>query len=266
MLLLLISYNQLLGQKRQTISLNDEWILRSIDENEKIPFKVPQDFQNPGDGWYSGSVPKQVQEFILERKELPDPRFGDNAALWVKIFEKEWVYCKQFKTPVQAGNVELCLQGLDTEADIILNGKKIAYANNMHRRWRIPVSEYMNKNGKLNTLIIRFYPPRRIIGNRISKEGKLDFPEYKYLRKTESDFSSYLGARPDFLKMGIFDDVYLDILPKSYFGDVYVRSELLETFSRADVLVSPEIRGGKDVVIKYELLSPDGANNKRINY
>jgi beta-mannosidase len=257
-LLLIVFQNIVTGQERQSLSLNEGWILKSMEENEKLPSSFPKDFKNPGAEWYFGSVPKQVQEFILERKELPDPGYGDNAALWVKVFEKDWLYCNQFKTPANSENVELCLLGLDTEVDIILNGKKIVYANNMHRRWRIPVSGYLNKNGKINTLLLRFYPPRRIIGSIIAKEGKPDFPEYKYLRKTESDFGSYLGARPDFLKMGIFDDVYLDILPMSYFGEVYCRSELSENFSHAEVVVSPDIRGGKDAVVKYELLSPNG--------
>lgn len=258
MLLLLVLQNQILGQKRQKISLNDEWILRSIGENEKIPGKMPENFRNPGKDWYSGAVPKQVQEFILEKGELPDPHFGDNAAQWVSVFEKEWIYCKKFQTPGKSDNIELCFMGLDTEVDVLLNGRKIAYFNNMHRRWRIPVSKFLNAPGKTNTLILRFYPPRRIINSIVAKKGSVDFPSYKNIRKAEADFGSYLGARPDFLKMGIFDDVYLDILPQSYLKDVYVRSELSENHSKAQVIISPEIMGGINTVISYELFSPDG--------
>ena len=67
-LLLIVFQNIVTGQERQSLSLNDAWILRSLEENEKLPSAFPGDFSNPGTGWYFGSVPKQVQEFILERK------------------------------------------------------------------------------------------------------------------------------------------------------------------------------------------------------
>jgi len=155
LLFLLIIQIRVCAQKRQSFSLNEEWIVKSMERNEKIPEMLPKDFKTPGKGWYSGAVPKQVQEFILEKEELPDPHFGDNAAQWVPVFQKDWLYCKRFITPVQSGKIELCFKGLDTGADIILNGKMIAYCNNMHKRWRIPVEKYLNPVGRSNTLILR---------------------------------------------------------------------------------------------------------------
>lgn len=259
LIFLFIIQDTVYGQKRQSISLNEDWIVKSMEGNEKIPEKLPKDFKTSGNGWYAGAVPKQVQEFILEKGELPDPHFGDNAAQWVPVFQKDWLYGKRFITPAHPGKIELCFKGLDTGADIILNGKKIAYCNNMHKRWRIPVEKYLNAAGRSNTLILRFYSVKRMISKIAAEGGSFKItPSARYIRKSEYDFANSLGANPNFLKMGIFDDVYLEILPKENFGNVFVRSELSDNYSHAEVVVSPDISGGMTSAISYELISPTG--------
>ena len=250
---------QITAQKRNPVSLNEEWILRSMTDNEVIPLVLPSDFNDPGPGWYHGSVPAQVQEFILAKKELPDPHFGDNAEKWVSVFLKDWLYCKKFITPVHSGSVELCLSGLDTGADVFLNGKNIAYCNNMHKRWRIPVTKYLHASGKQNTLMLRFYPVKKMIERITAGGGSFTLkPSARYIRKAEYDFANTLGVNPNFLKTGIFDEVYLDVLPSAYFGNVYVRSHLSEDQSQAEVVISPDIKGTGNPMVGYKLESPDG--------
>ena len=246
------------AQPRRQISLNEQWIVKPIAAAEAMPERFPDDFKNPGKGWYAGNMPKQVQEFIFEQGELPDPHIGDNAALWVPVFEQDWLYGKRFITPKSAGNIALCFSGLDTEVDVLLNGEKIAVCNNMNRRWVIPVGKQLRAAGEENILLLRFRSPKAVMQEKAANQGKSDVKASKFLRKCHADFSSYLGARPDFIKMGIFDEVHLDLLLAEYFGDVYVRSELTDNFSQARVIVSPDIQSGKTSDISYELFSPAG--------
>ena len=246
------------AQPRRQISLNEQWIVKPIAAAEAMPERFPDDFKNPGKGWYAGNMPKQVQEFIFEQGELPDPHIGDNAALWVPVFEQDWLYGKRFITPKSAGNIALCFSGLDTEVDVLLNGEKIAVCNNMNRRWVIPVGKQLRAAGEENILLLRFHSPKAVMQQKAANQGKSDVKASKFLRKCHADFSSYLGARPDFIKMGIFDEVHLDLLLAEYFGDVYVRSELTDNFSQARVIVSPDIQSGKTSDISYELFSPAG--------
>ena len=53
------------AQVRQQISLNDSWLVRSLEESESLPSTLPESFENPGSDWYAGDMPKQVQEFII---------------------------------------------------------------------------------------------------------------------------------------------------------------------------------------------------------
>ncbi|MFC2115087.1 glycoside hydrolase family 2 protein [Bacteroidota bacterium] len=247
------------AQVRQQISLNDDWLVKSLEESESIPADLPGNFKKPGSGWYPGDMPKQVQELILEKGELPDPSIGDNAAKWVPVFQKDWLYCKRFKTPDNYTDVSICFLGLDTEVDIYLNGQKIAYANNMFRRWSIPIQNYLNPAGKENTLMLRFSPPTSGLTAYGSLSEQFASRPQLLIRKSWADFNSYLGANPNFLKMGIFDEVYLDLLPKSYFGEVYVRTELFTDQSSANVIIKPDLAAQGKFRISYELLSPDGS-------
>ncbi len=58
--------------------------------------------------------------------------------------------------------------------------------------------------------------------------------------------------------MGIFGDVYLDVLPDIYLGDPYVKSILSDHFTKAEVLVEPDAINTNHPTIAYELISPLG--------
>jgi hypothetical protein len=246
------------AQPRQQISLNEQWIVKSVAVGEATPENLPVDFKTPGKDWYAGNMPKQAQEFVFERGELPDPHVGDNVARWLPVFEKDWVYCKRFPTPRFQGNIALGLLGLDTEVDVFLNGKKVAACDNMFRRWKVPITPQLRAEGEENLLLLRFRSPRAALRRLAEVHSQSDFKVLKYLRKCFSDFGAYMGARPDFLKMGIFDAVYLDLLPAEHFGEVYVRSELTGDFSQARVIVAPDVQHPQAARISYELFSPAG--------
>ena len=247
-----------LAQKRQEIILKDDWLVKELAPGETIPEKIPSDITKAGDEWYNCSMPKQVQELLSGNNMLPDPHFGDNAAKWTTVFEKDWIYIKRFISPRSDNEIYLCFDGLDTRADILLNGEKIAECNSMFRHFRFPVKKNLMPEGKENILIVRFYSPVGYINSIVREVGKQPYNNNKYLRKSISDFSSYMGARPNFLKIGIFGNVYLDVVPDSWFGDVFIRPRLNEDHSKARIIVSPDVRGAGDLRISFLLNDPDG--------
>jgi beta-mannosidase len=203
-------------------------------------------------------MPCQVQELVYERKILPDPHYGDNAAKWTTVFDKDWIYVTRFISPKSTNEVFLCFDGLDTRADILLNGQKVAECNSMFIHFRFPVKKILLPAGRENILAVRFYSPTEFISSIAAKTGKQPYADLKYLRKCYTDFGSYMGARPNFLKMGIFDNVYLDVVPASFLGDVYIRSRLNKDYSNAKIVISPDVNGNNDLKINYILGSPGG--------
>jgi len=246
------------ARKRQQIILNDNWLVKEIRPDEKLPEQIPVDFSKAGPDWYNSSMPKQVQELVFAKNKLPDPHYGDNAAKWTTVFDQDWVYIKRFNSPKSTNEIFLCFDGLDTRADILLNGQKIAECNSMFRHFRFPVKKILLPPGKENILILRFYSPSKYISSIASRVGNQSYADLKYLRKCYTDFGSYMGAQPNFLKMGIFDNVYLDVVPASYLGDVYIRSQLNRDYSNAKIIVSPDVKGAINLKINYLLYSPDG--------
>ena len=257
-ILMVLEINTIFAQKRQQIILKDNWLVKEIGPGEQLPGQIPSDFSKAGSEWYLSSMPRQVQELLLAKNKLPDPHYGDNAAKWTTVFDQDWVYVNRFISPKSNNEIFLCFDGLDTRADVLLNGQKIAECNSMFRHFRFPVKKNLMAAGKENTLIVRFYSPTKYISSIVAKIGKQPYDDIKYLRKCYSDFGSYMGARPNFLKIGIFDNVYLDVVPDSWFGDVYIRSRLNEEFSSAKIVISPDVKGASDLKIKYLLNAPDG--------
>jgi len=244
------------GQQREQIDLNENWKVTSLKTNDESEVNQMH-MDDRSLKWYKGDMPKQVQEFIYGNGELPDPVVEDNAQLWVDVFKKDWIYFKEFETPDFIGDINLCFDGLDTEVDIFLNGEKLAYCNNMHRRWRLPLKGKLNARGEKNSLMLRFYPPQKVMDKFKILYPDSDVKPLKYIRKTESDFKSYMGARPHFMKVGIFDEVYLDLLPDAYFGDVQVQSFLNNDFSSAEIRIDSDIENSKGLTVEYQIFKPE---------
>jgi len=250
------------AQNRERIDLNKNWKVTSLqpgDESKGIPIKM----DDASLLWYKGDMPKQVQEFIYDNGELPDPVVRDNAKLWVDVFKKDWLYFKEFETPDFKGDINLCFDGLDTEVDVFLNGEKLAYCNNMHRRWSLPLKGKLKARGEKNSLILRFYPPEKMMNKFKSLYPDSDVNSLKYIRKNESDFKSYMGSRPHFKKVGIYNNVYLDLLPEAYFGDVQVQSFMNNDFSSAEIEVNSDIKSYENQTLEYQIFAPDGKSVKK---
>ena len=98
-------------------------LVKEIGPDERLPERVPSDFTKAGSEWSLSSMPKQVQELVLEKNKLPDPYYGDNAAKWTTVFDQDWVYINRFISPQSNNEIFLCFDGFDTLADVLLNGQ-----------------------------------------------------------------------------------------------------------------------------------------------
>ena len=110
--------------------------------------------------WLPATVPGSVQTDLMALKLIPDPYWRDDEAKvqWVGL--SNWQYRKSFDVDaatLSRAHVDLVFDGLDTFADVYLNGRKILAADNMFRRWRVPVKTLLRAG--TNTLEVRLYSP-----------------------------------------------------------------------------------------------------------
>ena len=102
-------------------------------------------------------VPSVVQQSLYENGIIPHPYLGtvENDLLWIS--DHVWDYTLHFDVDsLLFGKevVELVFEGLDTYADISLNGYELLSVDNQFREWKVDVKPYLKE--KDNLLVVRF--------------------------------------------------------------------------------------------------------------
>ena len=103
-------------------------------------------------------VPGEVHLDLMRHGLIPDPRIGSNidSVQWVE--QVGWTYtCRFHRGSVPSTeHVDLVLGGLDTYAEVRLNGRTVLQADNMFRTWRVDVKQALVPG--MNRLEVAFLP------------------------------------------------------------------------------------------------------------
>jgi len=185
--------------------LNNKWFLKPLTKRE-----IPVELNFPEQG-IPATVPGTVHTDLLKTGLIPDPFYGDNEIRLKWIHENDWIYETRFDLPAEFNLKKplfLVFQGIDTIAEIYLNGELLLKTDNMFRTYEIPVHQKAKK--KTNYLEVHFLSPTKY-GQKLKKEyGKLPVAqnsERVYLRKAQYSFG--WDWSPSFPTMGIWRPVYL---------------------------------------------------------
>ena len=131
------------------LSLNSAWMLDIPDTSYcSVPAQVP------------GSV----YHDLLCANLISDPFYRDNETEALKLMEHDFLYTRSFAVPASllaCDAVLLRCEGLDTLAEIFLNGSSVGHADNMHRVWEFDAKPFLKEGG--NQIVIRFASPTRYI-------------------------------------------------------------------------------------------------------
>jgi beta-mannosidase len=159
--------------------------------------------------WFKAEVPGTVHTDLLMHKLIPDPFFRDNEhkVQWVET--KTWDYRNVFhagKEVFDNNHVLLHFGGLDTYAEIILNGHRLLKTDNMFRSWTVNIKPYLKK--QQNVLLVRFLPVATIAINA-KKADTISYPDNEriYVRKAQYHFGWDWGPR--LVTAGIWKNVSL---------------------------------------------------------
>ncbi|MBQ2488761.1 MAG: glycoside hydrolase family 2 protein [Bacteroidales bacterium] len=113
--------------------------------------------------WYPATVPGNIYSDLLANRLIPDPLYGTNEARVQWVAEREWRYRLRFDSEKSwhgAGRRYLTFEGLDTYAEVWLNGTRLKtedgedHCYNMFRTWRFPLSDTLLQPN--NLLEVRF--------------------------------------------------------------------------------------------------------------
>lgn len=88
------------------------------------------------DEWLPATVLGSVYADLLKNGRIEEPYWRDNELQALELMDQDYEYLGIFNVDgemLKQEKVYLHFDGLDTLADIYLNGRWIGYVNNMHR-------------------------------------------------------------------------------------------------------------------------------------
>ncbi|MBP7938487.1 MAG: glycoside hydrolase family 2 protein, partial [Clostridia bacterium] len=187
----------------------------------------------------------------------PDPFWRENELDAFERMKKDYVYQRAFtvtEAQLAHAHVELVCEGLDTLAHVSLNGREIAFADNMHITWVWDVKEQLHAGE--NTLEIRFDSPILYCAKKAEEapgwESSDATPGFRHLRKAHCMFGWDWGPRlPD---AGIWRPIFLRT-----WDTVRLENALMLQAHHdgvVDVTIRPEIAG--ESAWSAEITAPDG--------
>ncbi len=228
------------------VLLNTGWQMRRTDEEVYISAKIP------------GSVYCD----LLAAGKMEDPYWKDNEDAALKLMDYEYEYVSHFSCDdemMDKSEVVLVFEGIDTLADVYLNGTHIAYADNMHRTWNYAVKDLLESD---NELKIIFRSPTKFIDEAYKKaptRGTEDAMNgFVHIRKPHYMFGWDWGAHlPD---AGIWKPVYLLGIDKANIESVNIMQ--YHEDGKVRIELDPEIAVYEgevdDFIAEYTLTDPDG--------
>jgi beta-mannosidase len=157
--------------------------------------------------WYPASIPGCVHTDLLANGLIPDPFFGENEKVVQWVDTCDWEYCIFFQIDKQLlsyENIALNFEGLDTYADIFLNGELIQKSENMFCSWELPCKAEL-KEGENELRIVFLSTVREAKKAYDVLPVPLPYDERVMVRKAQYQFGWDWGPR--FVTMGIWKPV-----------------------------------------------------------
>ena len=171
-------------------ALHDGWTLTDANTGLSVP----------------ATVPGCVHTDLLAAGAIPDPLLGDHEAALAWIGETDWRYTTRFES-TRDDRVDLVCAGLDTIAELTLNGEQVGATANMHRSYRFDVTRFLSDTNELSILFRSALAHAERLAARLGhRPGPYPLP-YNMIRKNACNFGWDWG--PTFITAGIWRPIGL---------------------------------------------------------
>nr|WP_314845330.1 sugar-binding domain-containing protein [uncultured Microbacterium sp.] len=120
-------------------------------------------------------VPGTIHDVLLDARIISDPLLGTDEAASAWVSDADWVYETEFTVPAasDAPRWQLEFDGLQTMAEVRVNGTAVASTENMHRRYALDVTSLVHQGE--NTLQVVFRSTVAEMNARAAADG-IDYP------------------------------------------------------------------------------------------
>ena len=180
-------------------------------------------------------VPSVVQQSLYENGVIPHPYLGtvENQLLWIS--DHVWDYALRFDVDerlLEKEFVELVFEGLDTYADISLNGYELISTDNQFREWKVDVKRYLKEKG--NLLEVHFTGYDSVMTDLY--EQVLPVLPEKYAVSRKAPYQHGWDWAPKYKNVGIWKPVKLMGWDEARLESAYVVTKVADT-ERAELML-----------------------------
>ena len=202
-------------------------------EPEKITLDKGWEFSQVGKGeWLPATVPGTVHQDLIDNDKLINPFFGMNEEKVQWVEKEDWQYRTTFtltKEQLARQAAVLNFEGVDTYAEIYLNGSLLKRTDNMFVGYQIPVKDVLREGE--NRLQVYFHSPIKIGLPQWETDG-FEYPADNdhsktrvsiYSRKAPYSYGWDWGIR--LATSGIWRPVTLELYDAASIEDYFVHQE-----------------------------------------
>ncbi|RJE26160.1 hypothetical protein PHISCL_01510 [Aspergillus sclerotialis] len=215
------------------------------------------------DDWRSvPRVPTNVHLDLLAHKQIPDPFIGLNEIDVGWVGEKSWSYRVDLPPIPQSvkdtgARVALVFEGLDTFANVLLNGQSILCSDNMFMSHRLDISDSLQERNKLEII----FEPALLK----AREIKSQHPEHKWVgfnaemarlavRKAQYHWGWDWG--PVLMTCGPWRPVRLEVY-QARIDDIYVDYTVSDHHKSVQGAVKCQVDGPSGSTVDIKVAIPD---------
>ncbi len=208
-------------------SLNGPWRLRECATDE----------------WLPGAVPGGVHTDLMADGRIADPFIGDEELRVKWVAERDWEYRREFVVEsvlAAEERVGLVFDGLDTLAELSLNGELLGGADNMFRTWRWDVTGRLRAGANELSVVFRSAVRRAAEMDAVRHLDSVNnqLPGAPYLRKAPCHFGWDWG--PKLPNIGFWQSVRLEAWSGTRLGEVHASQSLEDGRATISVRVTTE--------------------------
>ncbi len=208
-------------------------------------------------------IPGTVLSGLLAAGKIKDPFYRTNEDATRALFWKDYIFTRTFDVDEELlaqQHIVLVCEGLDTLAEISINGTFLAKTDNMHRTWKFQAKKLLHP-GK-NEIQIVFRSVLRFIEDYpYEAHKKINYipcgsmKGNQLLRKAHSMFGWDWG--PQTIDAGIFRDIYLQGYSHARIEDIRIHQQHAKNVSVQTSITLSESVPGQKLCVE---LSEDGAD------
>lgn len=251
-----------MGIKR-ICKLDTGWEIKSFDHvgvtiSEEEAANVLCDAITAGD-WLPAAELGQVPEILMAHGRISPTILEDgNTDEYRWIARTDWAYYCTFRAaPASGRNQTLVFDGIDTIADIFVNGVRVARCESMYMPVRVDVGPVLKDE---NQLLVYIHSPFKMIEhlrNTMPTEWKGEIDPRARLRKTCIGFGDYLGCKSEFVPIGIFAEVRLEDW-EAQIAECRIDSHLSLHLDKAEIETEITALGESADMMNLKLIAPGG--------